>query len=194
MTAKKQLFEQAQRLFIDGKLSESIKAFTKAIDAGEKSEIAFLSRGVAFLRNHEPEKAIHDFSEVVKMDDNNVRAHYYKGIAYLTKEDYRHAISELDRTIELKPQHGAAFFARGTAYAQMGNEKEATMNIKSALMSSEASVMEFGETIGLWRTQFDKTISIMSGEKIPAEMSLTEEEVNKVRAWLEQGFGSKRTH
>jgi tetratricopeptide (TPR) repeat protein len=194
MTTNRELFENAQRLFIDGKLSESIDAFTKAIDAGEKTDIAFLSRGVAFLRNHEAEKALHDFSEVVKRDDRNVRAHYYKGIAFLTKEDYQNAISEFNRTIELKPQHGAAFFARGTAYAQMGNDGEATRNIKSALMTSETSVMELGETIGLLRTQFDKTMSIMSGAKRPAEISLTEDEVSKVRAWLEQGVTSKKTH
>jgi tetratricopeptide (TPR) repeat protein len=194
MTSKRELFENAQRLFIDGKLSESIDAFTKAIDAGEKTEIAFLSRGVAFLRNHESDKAIHDFSEVVRMNDSNVRAHYYRGIAFLTMDDYGHAISELDRTIELNPQHRAAFFARGTAYAQMENDGEAIRNIKSALMTSETSVMELGETIGLLRTQFDKTMSIMSGEKSPAEISLTEDEANKVRAWLEQGFTSKETH
>jgi tetratricopeptide (TPR) repeat protein len=147
-------FENAQRLFVEGKLKESIEGFTKAIDAGEKSEIAFLSRGVAHLKNHETDQAINDFSKAVKINDNNFRSHV------------------------------AAYFARGTAYAHMGNEKEAQKSIKTAIMSSETNIMELSESIGLWRTQFDKTISIMTGEKKPIEMALTEEEVKTLRAPL----------
>lgn len=193
MTTTK-FFENAQRLFVDGKLKESIEAFTKAIDSGEKSEIAFLSRGVAHLKNHETDQAINDFSDVVNMNDNNFRAHYYRGISYLTKEDYEDAIADFDKTIELTPDNVAAYFARGTAYAHMGNEKEATKSIKTAIMSSETNIMELSEAIGLWRTQFDKTISIMTGEKKPLEMALTEDEVKTLKKWMAEGYKKAPLH
>lgn len=193
MTSKG-FFESGQRLFVEGNLKESIEEFTKAIDAGEKSEIAFLSRGVAHLKNHETDQAINDFSEAVKMNDNNFRAHYYRGISYLTKEDYEDAIADFNKTIELTPDNVAAYFARGTAYAHMGDEKEATKSIKTAIMSSEKNIMELSESIGLWRTQFDKTISIISGERKPVEMTLSEDEIKTLKKWADEGYRKATLH
>jgi len=188
MTTSRQIFEDAKHLLVEGKLAESIAAFTKAINSGEKSGIAFLSRGVAYLKNHETEKAIVDFNEVLKTDDKNARAHYYRGIAYLTKDDYKDAITDFDKTVELDPENGAAFFARGTAYANIGNDEMATKNIKTAIMFSEAGIYALQESIGLIRTQFDKTMSIMSGKRKPSEMTLTEDEVKKLKKWLGEGY------
>jgi hypothetical protein len=39
-----ELMREAQLLFVDGKVKESIKAFTKAIEAGANPYIAHLSR------------------------------------------------------------------------------------------------------------------------------------------------------
>ncbi len=194
MLTSKKIYEEAQQLLINGKLSESIEAFTRAINSGEKSEISFLSRGVAYLRNNDKENAISDFTEVEKMNDQNVRAHFYNGIAYLTKKALKEAISEFDRTIELNPEHGAAFFARGSAYAELGNDELATKNIKTAISFSETNVAELQETIGLWRTEFDKALSIaVNGREFP-EMTLTHDEYHKVTSWLEKGYKEEKFH
>lgn len=194
MTISRNKFEDAQRLMIEGRLNESIDAFSEAIKTGENTDIAFLSRGVAYLKNHETDNAIEDFSEVVKRNDHNVKAHFYKGIAYMAKQYYEEAISEFDKTIELAPENGAAFFARGTAYAQIGNDELATKNIKTAITYSEAGIYGLQETIGLWRTQFDKTMSIMTGEKRPLGMSLNEDGVEKLHKWLEEGYREENFH
>lgn len=194
MTDSKHLFENGQQLLLHGKIKESIESFSKAISGGEKSDLLFLSRGVAYLKNHETDHAIDDFSEVVRMNDNNARAHYYRGIAYLTTEDYKDAISEFDRTIELEPENGAAFFARGTAHANIGNDELAAKNIKTAIAFSESGIYGLQETIGLWRTQFDKTMSIVTGEKKPLGMSLTDDESRKIKEWLEEGYKEDTFH
>jgi tetratricopeptide (TPR) repeat protein len=194
MKASRDIFEDAQRLLIDGKFKESIEAFTRAINSGEKSEISFLSRGVAYLRNRETDKAIDDFSEAVHLDDRSVRAHFYRGVAFLTIENYKSAIAEFDRTIELKPDHGAAYFARGAAFAQLGNDELATKNIKTALTFSESSVYGLQETLGLWRTEFDKAISIASGQKKMPEMTLSHDEYHRIMNWLEKGYKEEKYH
>lgn len=182
---QKELFENAQRLFIEGKLSESIIRFSEAMEAGEKTEIAYLSRGVAYLRSNEKEKAIDDFSSAVDMNNHNTRAHFYRGIAYMTNEKFREAIWDFDITIFLQPENGAAFFARGTAYAQIGDDIEAARDIKKAIMYSESDTQELADTIGLFRTQLDKVMMIMDyGDNIPT-LHLTNDEVSKVRRWLD---------
>jgi tetratricopeptide (TPR) repeat protein len=174
MKASRDIFEDAQRLLIDGKFKESIEAFTRAINSGEKSEISFLSRGVAYLRNRETDKAIDDFSEAVHLDDRSVRAHFYRGVAL--------------------PDHGAAYFARGAAFAQLGNDELATKNIKTALTFSESSVYGLQETLGLWRTEFDKAISIASGQKKMPEMTLSHDEYHRIMNWLEKGYKEEKYH
>ncbi|MBI5664565.1 MAG: tetratricopeptide repeat protein, partial [Nitrospirae bacterium] len=68
MTTCRQIFDDAKNLLVTGKVSESIKAFTNAISCGERSDLAYLSRGVAYLKDHQGKKAIDDFTEVVKMN------------------------------------------------------------------------------------------------------------------------------
>ncbi len=183
---QKELFENAQRLFIEGKLSESISRFSEAMEAGEKTEIAYLSRGVAYLRSKENEKAVNDFSSAVNMNNNNTRAHFYRGIAYMTNDKFKEAISDFDMTIALQPRNGPAFFARGTAYAQMGDDVEATRNIRTAITYSEANTEEFADTIGLCRTQLDKVMMIMDDDGKNPSLNLTRNEVLKVRRWLDE--------
>jgi tetratricopeptide (TPR) repeat protein len=182
----REFFSMAQRLFIEGKKLECIDAFTKAIDAGGKTEIAFLSRGVAFLKTEQIDKAIEDFGRVVSMNDNNMRAYYYRGIAYMSKNDFENAIRDFNKTIELKPDHGAAFFARGSAYAQLGNTEEAAKNIKTALIYSETEAQGSTDTYGLFRTQFNKTLAMMTSEGEMPSIKLTDEEIDKLKKWLEE--------
>ncbi|HDH11932.1 MAG TPA: tetratricopeptide repeat protein [Nitrospirae bacterium] len=182
----KELLQKAQRLFIEGRHKESIDAFTESITAGGKSEIVFLSRGVAYLKTEQTEKAIEDFSRVIDLNNRNMRAHYYRGITYLIKENHEKAISDLDRAIELKPDHGPAFFARGTAYAQTGNDYEATKNIKTAITFSEANMQAFSDSFGVFRAQFDKVMSIMTDVEKTHRLTLSVEEIETVKKWLDE--------
>jgi tetratricopeptide (TPR) repeat protein len=182
----KELFRTAQRLFIEDKKHECIDVFSKAIDAGEKTQIAYLSRGVAFIKTEQTDDAIKDFSMVVSMNNNNMRAHFYRGIAYLSKADFHNAIRDFDKTIELKPDHGAAFFARGSAYAQSGDTSEAARNFKTALIYSETEAQGFADTFGIFRTQFERTLALMTDESKMPVLELTEDEIDKLKSWLEE--------
>jgi tetratricopeptide (TPR) repeat protein len=182
----KVLFRDGQNLFIGGKYKESIEAFKKAEDAGEKTEILYLSRGVANVKLNEHDKAIEDFSRAIDLNSQNSRSYYYCGLAYLIKEDFDKAVTNLGRAIELKPDHGAAFFARGTAYAQMGNDDEAAKNIKTALTYSEAAAQGFADTVGIFRTQFDKALALLTGERKAPSVALTEEETETLKKWIKE--------
>ncbi len=182
----RKLFRNAQKIFVNGEINESIDAFTKSIEAGQKTEIAFLSRGVAYLKTDLVESALEDFSIVIDMNSQNYRAYFYRGTAFMRIEDFHSALSDYDKTIELKPDYGTAFFARGTAYAQIGNEFEASRNIKTAISFSESSIQEFSDHYGMFRTQFDKAIAIMAGEGVMPTMLLSDNEMNTVRKWLKE--------
>jgi tetratricopeptide (TPR) repeat protein len=179
-------FEKAQKLFLEGKHKESIDAFTEAIEAGEKKDITYLSRGVAYFQLKDFDNAIADFGKAIEVNDKNVRAYYYRGVASSAKGDHNSAIPDYDKAIELKPDHGAAFFARGSAYAQLGNDDEATKNIKTALIYSESAAQGFADTIGMFRTQFDDALAIMSGERKSSSITLDEKEAETLKKWIRE--------
>jgi tetratricopeptide (TPR) repeat protein len=181
----RELFKEAQLLFMQGKHRESIGAFTRALDAGAEPFICCLSRGAAHIQLKEPEMAIEDFTRAIEADGKNARAYYYRGTAYMLKEDYERAIADFGRAIELKPDHGAAFFARGTCYAQVGKDEEATRDLKTAISYSEASIQGFVDTFGILRTQFDGVLALISGERRHPSVELTDEETAKLKKWLE---------
>ena len=160
----KELFREGQGFFVEGKYGESIESFSKAIEAGEKTEMAFLSRGVAYFRIEQFGKAVQDFSIVIDINSGNYRAHFYRGISYMAEKQYEKAIKDFDNTIKIKSDYGAAFFARGTAYAQIGNEYEAQRSMQTALSCSEASMQWVADHYGMFRTQFDQAMALMPGE------------------------------
>lgn len=183
----KEIFREAQILLMKGQHAESVDAFTRALDAGAEPFITHLSRGAAYLRMKEPDRAIEDFTSAADIDGRSARAYYYRGAAHMFKEDYEKAVDDLAAAIELKPDHGAAFFARGTCYAQMGMDEESARDIKTALSYSEVAVQGFVDTFGILRTQFDSVLALLSGGK---RTDLTEEETAKIKKWLQEDEGT----
>ena len=184
------LFRYAQERFVEGDHRGSIAAFTEFIDMRGESEIALLSRGVAYLKANDPVRAGEDFSRAIDINDTNIRAFFYRGMASLSENDFHRAVSDFDRAIDLKPDHGAAYFARGSAYAQMGNEFEAARNIKKALSCSEAGYQGLLDTYGVIRTEFDKAMMVFSDQDKAPAMVLTEDEIELVRKWLDEPYDS----
>jgi len=179
----KELFREGQGFFMEGKYEESIASFSKAIEAGEKTEIAFLSRGVAYFRMEQFDMASQDFNTVIEINSGNFRAHFYRGITYMAKKEYENAIKDFDHVIKIKSDYGAAFFARGAAYAQLGNEYEAQRSIQSAISCSEASMQWISDHYGMFRTQFDKAMALMPGESNDSDSR--EERIKKLRKFFE---------
>ncbi len=164
-----ELFRKGQLHLMEGELQKSIDAFTGSIEGGERTEIVFLSRGVAYFKAEDYDRAIQDFDTVIDMNDQNFRAYFYRGTIYLAKEEYERAIEDFNATIRLKSDHGAAFFARATAYLQLGREEEAKKSLQSAIACSEATMQWIADHYGMFRTQFDKAIALISGQELAAQ-------------------------
>lgn len=182
----REVFQTAQHLFAEGKHLESIDLFSRFMAIRGEVEIALLSRGVAYLKTDQIDKAVKDFGKVIEINNQNVRAYFYRGIASMSAGDFQNAIEDFDRTIELKPDHGTAFIARGSAYAQSGNDYEAARNIRTAITLLKGNMQGVTDTYGLFRTQFDRAMTVMSDKAKSPGTDLTEEEIQTVKKWLNE--------
>ncbi len=184
------VFENAKRLFAEGKLRESAEAFTKAAEAGYDEKISYLSRGVAYLKLREADSAIADFSAVIALDEKNPRPYYYRGMAYARKKDYSRAVEDFSHAISLKPDDGASIFARGASYLEMGKVDEAAEDIRNATNYLHASVQGYADTIGD-RTHLDKVLAILEGERRQDSFDINESEFAAIKAMLEEAVSAE---
>lgn len=181
-----ELLGDAQRLFLEGDYEASVNKFSDALEAGADAFMVFLSRGVAYLRMEQMDKAGEEFGKAIEKNPDNLRGYYYRGVIYLAKEDFKRALPDLNRVIELNPEHGPAHLARGTLYGLIGEEEKSAMDMKTAIIKSESEMQGFSDTLGLLRTQFHKAMSQMIGESEGAALSLTEDEIDQVKKWVDE--------
>jgi Flp pilus assembly protein TadD len=183
-------FEDGKRLFVEGKLRDSIEAFTKAATAGYDSKISYLSRGAAYLKLRNADNAITDFGNVIALDEKNARAYYYRGMAHAQKKDYSKAVEDFTKAIELKPDEGAFLFARGASYMELGKNEEAGEDIRNATNYLEATVQGYVDTIGD-RTHLHKVLAILEGERRREMLAVDESEYESIKAMLEESVGAE---
>ncbi|HMK50253.1 MAG TPA: tetratricopeptide repeat protein [Thermodesulfovibrionales bacterium] len=182
---KNELLKEAQLLMVDGKDLESAQAFTKALEAGADPYITYLSRGVAYIKLRDSEKALADFNNAIKENNTSPRAYFYSGIAHMMKEDFEAAIKAFTRSIELKPDYLVAIFARGVSHARLGRYDEASKDILKVTPQMEQDLQSFADSYGIVRTQMWKVMSQVSGESRYPEMNLSEKDMNTLKQWLE---------
>jgi tetratricopeptide (TPR) repeat protein len=179
-----ELFQEAQHLLLEGRDKESIEFFTKAADAGYETYTVMLSRGVAYLKVKDADKAVSDFNAAIAANGKSARAYYYRGNANLLKEQYEVAEKDFTKAMELKSGYAQALFARASAYAGHGKYEEAAQDLRKVLPEMSASVQSFVDTFGIVRTQMWKVMSQLSGEGRTPMVDLTEEEIKVLKEWL----------
>lgn len=183
----RETFREGQYHLMKNELEESVESFTKAIEAGMDEAIVYLSRGVAYMKMEKPVEAARDFSAAIERSPESSRAYYYRGSALMLTEEYEAAVSDLTKAIELDPENGAAFFARSICHVQLGNDEEATRDMKTALAMAETAAQGLADTLGVIRTHFDMAMALLSGERRPSTIKLTEKEQEQLKRWLEEG-------
>lgn len=181
----KDYYREGQRLFIEGKVEESIDSFMKALDEGEEPYMIYLSRGVAYMNLGKTESAIEDFTKALFIDDTGDRPFYYRGIANLILEEYRRAIEDFSRALERKSNHAQAKLARGVSYARLGLLDEASADISAVIPEMEANVQKFVDEYGIVRTQLWKVMAQLTGERETPVVELTEDEIETLKKWVE---------
>jgi tetratricopeptide (TPR) repeat protein len=66
-----------------------------------KSAEAYFLRATAYLKESNPDKAIADCTEAIRLDPKYAEAFYFRGVVYREKGELRNAQSDFDRATEL---------------------------------------------------------------------------------------------
>jgi threonine dehydratase len=161
--------------------------FTKALEAGYDAKISYLSRGAAYLKLKEPDRAIGDFSKAIELDNSNVRSYYYRGMANAQKKDFEKAVADFSKAIELKPDDGASIFARGASYIELGKLEEAGKDIKNAAIIWQPGYRDTRALSG--QDIMDKFLR--SSRERRQTLEINEDELETIRQWLKGGVSER---
>lgn len=121
-----------------GLVEKAIKEYTSVIDEHLGGEFASLEalqgRGLAYLRSEQYDKALEDFSLLLKESHYTTDVYNYRGATYFCMHNYEEAIEDYSSSIKANPQNVAAFFERGRCMLYIGNYLQSIDDFESALL------------------------------------------------------------
>lgn len=93
----------------------AIDAYTREIEQNPKDVDAYFHRGLMY-NGKENDKAIADFSMVIKLEPNKTRGYLHRGIAYRNSGQYDKAVQDFDKVISMEPQNSLNYLNRAMAH------------------------------------------------------------------------------
>ena len=116
---------QGDRLVKEGRYSDAIEYYNRAIKMGSRPSTAWSSKGVAFKRLKEYDEALRCENTAIQLNSKNEFALCNKGDVYFKLGNYREAITCYDKALEIRPRYAIAWNNKGAALARMNKFEEA---------------------------------------------------------------------
>jgi tetratricopeptide (TPR) repeat protein len=77
--------------------------------------------GISDYKAGKYDKAIAEFTKIIKIDPKNDPGYAFRAKAYLAKGEYDEALSDYCRAISLKPNSAKTYYGRAVAYSDLKN-------------------------------------------------------------------------
>jgi tetratricopeptide (TPR) repeat protein len=112
---------------------EAFADFDKAMKDKFAKPLTLRVRADLLLTRGEPDRAIQDYQDCLKLQPENVYAMIGIGNAYLNKNMTDSAFSQYDLALSTRPICPECLIARGSAFAKIGNTEKAIADYNAAL-------------------------------------------------------------
>ena len=113
---------------------EAVKHYDSVIDPHNPDALNVYRRAVAEQGLGQTDKALADYSTVVRLNPQNQLAYLGRGTLLATRErSYLRAIDDFNRTLQIAPANVTALTARGEAWSQLGELGPALADLNRAI-------------------------------------------------------------
>jgi Tfp pilus assembly protein PilF len=92
--------------------------------------------GMAHLQDNNPQAALVQFREAVKVDKNSTKAQFALGHAFFLLDDTDSAEAAMKRVVKIEPENGEAINYLGNIYEREGHPEKALAAFKQATLST----------------------------------------------------------
>lgn len=108
--------------------------FNNALRIKPESEEALYGRAMFLQENGDYDRAIQDYTQILKINPRNKNAHYNLGYVHYTYlKVYSQAIKHYDDAIAADPNYAEAYYSRGLCYEAVGNIDAAIADYQKSL-------------------------------------------------------------
>jgi tetratricopeptide (TPR) repeat protein len=114
--------------------------------------LAYANRGWAALQKNELDKAIADFTEVIRLEPNNAAAFNNRGSAWSEKKEHDKAIADFSEAIRLEPRNVSYYDARGMALGSKKEFAKALSDYNEAIGLDPGYARAYNSRAWLWAT------------------------------------------
>jgi tetratricopeptide (TPR) repeat protein len=138
---------------------DRIAACTRVIASGQlKNEAlarAFKTRAVDWRSKRDPDRAIADLNEAIRLDPQYALAYFDRANAWYAKRDFDHAIADYSEAIRLNPQYAIAYNNRGNAWSAKRDEDHAIADYSEAIRLNPRYANAYTNRASAWRAKRD---------------------------------------
>lgn len=117
--------EKGRLLAVDGKYTEAIECFNKALELNDTHVACLFYKGVSLYGLDQYKKSIEYFDKVLKIDTEHGEAWHYKGQCLLILEDYDGSLECLNQADKLNPSSVETLRLKGLALSFLEKYEEA---------------------------------------------------------------------
>lgn len=115
----------------------AIKRFTQAIDSGglerENLAVAHNNRGNAYDDQDQPDLALKDYDEAIRLDPRLAEAYYNRSFVFYRLGRLKDALEDLDKVVQLSPGLPSAYYNRSVVLESLGQRSRAIADLRQAL-------------------------------------------------------------
>lgn len=117
-----------------GQFRRAITDFDRAysLSSGVMQSQILINRGIAHLRDENPEKALSDFNEALTINPRNVNAYNHRGFLHHKQGNFLEAISDFSKAIDLDNENVLSYYNRGMAFLRSGDKAKACPDFHKA--------------------------------------------------------------
>lgn len=120
-----------------GDQSGAIKRFSQAIESGglDKANLAVAhnNRGNAYDDQDQPDLALKDFDEAIRLDPRLAEAYYNRAFVLYRLGRVQEALADLDKVVQLAPNLPSAYYNRSVVLESLGHKSRAIADLQQAL-------------------------------------------------------------
>jgi len=166
--AAPQPVDRGVELLKQGKTSQAVDEFLKAIDANPKDTVSRLNLAAIYEREGRLDEAVYHYEKVLKVEPQNATAHNNLGVVYDRKGHSEEALREFESVLEVDPQNPLAAKNLETAKKNQTIRQERERQIAAAKQAAEDKPDNPSAQYGLARAYAfygDKAQALASLEK-----------------------------
>jgi tetratricopeptide (TPR) repeat protein len=131
---------------------------------GPSRAIALSNRCGWWWAKKDPDRALSDCNDAIRIDPTYAAAYVNRGNTYLNKADFEHAFGDFNEAIRIDPKNAWAYSARGNLYKNKGDLDHALADLNASIRLDPNYAMPWFFRGDLYKTRgdFDHALADLS--------------------------------